>query len=220
MTAERGLLAVLGGTFDPIHFGHLRLAQEAAEALGAAEVHIVPAGTPPHRWEPVASPEHRAEMVRRAIAGNPLFRLDLSELERGGKSYSVDTVAALRAQAGAQRPICLLMGADAFLGLETWHCWRELFTLAHLVVAHRPGFDFGSFERNLPPELQGEFEARWIEHAEALAQRPAGCIRLQPITPLDISSTAIRRALKTGRSPRYLLPDVVLDYIRSNSLYL
>jgi nicotinate-nucleotide adenylyltransferase len=131
-------VGVLGGTFDPIHFAHLRLAQELAAAIGLAKVLFIPAGTPPHRGTPFVSAGHRREMVRIAIEGNALFELDERELHRDGPSYSFDTLTGLRAELG-RRPLCLLLGADAFAALTTWHRWEELFELAHLVVAHRPG---------------------------------------------------------------------------------
>lgn len=217
MTAPIG---ILGGTFDPIHFGHLRLAQELGEQLQLTEVRVVPGGNPPHRSTPAVPAEHRAQMVRLAVAGNPLFVFDDRELKRAGPSYTVDTLAELRAEAGARRPLTLLMGADAFPALTAWHRWRELFEFAHIVVAHRPGFRIDGWIEDMPPALAHEYAARRVEQSAALHLAPAGAVLVTPITALDISATAIRQALRARRSPRYLLPDAVLDYIRANQLYL
>jgi nicotinate-nucleotide adenylyltransferase len=164
--------------------------------------------------------EHRAQMVRLATSGNPLFVFDDRELKRTGPSYTVDTLGELRAEHGPRRPLALLMGADAFLGLTAWRNWRELFELAHIVVAHRPGFRVDGWIDDMPPALAHEYAARRVDQALALHLTPAGAVFVTPITALDISATAIRATLRAGRSPRYLLPDAVLDYIRSNQLYL
>jgi len=217
MTAPIG---ILGGTFDPVHYGHLRLAQELGEQLQLTEVRVIPGGTPPHRSTPAVAAEHRAQMVKLATSGNPLFVFDDRELKRTGPSYTVDTLAELRAESGPRRPLALLMGADAFLGLTAWHRWRELFELAHLVIAHRPGFKVDGWIDDMPPVLAHEYAARRVDQALALHLTPAGAVFVTPITALDISATAIRKTLRACRTPRYLLPDAVLDYIRSNHLYL
>lgn len=217
MTSPTG---ILGGTFDPVHFGHLRLAQELAEGLGLREVRFVPAGAPPHRTPPFASPQQRLEMVRLGLAGNPLFRLDEREISKPTPCYTVETLLDLRRELGVAQPLCLFMGADAFLGLSTWHRWRELFELAHIAVAQRPGFS--SLTRaaaTMPPELRNELNQRLVNEPEALRGAPAGAVIVQPVTALDISATQIRQALAAGFNPRYLLPDAVLDYIRTNGLY-
>ncbi len=203
-----------------MHYGHLRLAQELGEQLQLSEVRVIPGGTPPHRASPVVAPEHRAQMVRLAISGNPLFVFDDRELKRAGPSYTVDTLGELRAEHGPRQPLALLMGADAFPGLTAWHNWRELFELAHIVVAHRPGFRVDGWIDDMPAPLAHEYAARRVDQALALHLTPAGAVFVTPITALDISATAIRTALRAGRSPRYLLPDAVLDYIRANQLYL
>ena len=199
-------IGVLGGTFDPIHFGHLRLAQEAAGALRLAAVRFVPSGTPPHRGAPAVSAERRLEMVRLAIEPNPAFVLDDRELRRAGPGYTVDTLAELRRELGDAAALCLLVGADAFLDLATWSRWHELFNLAHIVVAHRPGYPVDTWQNHMPQPL-------------AVHLAPAGGIVVVPIAALDISSTRIRQCLRSGTSPRYLLPDSVLDYIERNALY-
>ena len=206
-------VGILGGTFDPIHFGHLRMAQELYEALALAQVRFIPAATPPHRTQPRTDSAHRSEMVRCAIAGNSAFGLDLRELERAGPSFSFDTLSELRAELGESVPLCLMIGSDAFLGLDTWHRWRELTTLAHIVVAHRPGAT--PHESSMTPALLEEWQANPAE----LHALPCGKMLLHPITALDISASAIRNALMSGHSPRYLLPDAVLDYIDTHHLY-
>lgn len=212
-------VGILGGTFDPVHFGHLRLAQEVAEALHLAEVRFVPAGAPPHRAAPGPAPAQRLAMVRRAVAGNPLFSVDEREVNRAGPSYMVDTLGALRAELGAVRPICLLLGADAFVELATWHRWHELFNLAHVVVAHRPGFPAETWSQRMLLPLAREYEARLLQQPLSVHLSPAGGIVAQPIAALDISASMIRASLVNGASPRYLLPDSVLDYIHDNHLY-
>jgi nicotinate-nucleotide adenylyltransferase len=212
-------IGILGGTFDPIHLGHLRLAQELGEALRLAEVRLIPTGTPPHRPAPQASADHRLAMVQRAIAGNPLLTLDDREITQPGSGYTVDTLTALRREIGPIQPLCLLVGADAFLDLATWYHWQELFGLAHIVAAHRPGFPIQTWSQRMPLPLAREYEARHMEQPLAVHLSPAGGIVAQSIAALDIAATRIRSALATGASPRYLLPDSVLDYIQTHNLY-
>jgi nicotinate-nucleotide adenylyltransferase len=208
-------IGIFGGTFDPIHYGHLRLAEELAEALNLAEVRIIPAGQPPHRTVPRTPARHRLEMARLAIADNPRFRLDEREVQQARASYTVDTLSALRAELGAEQPLWLLMGADAFLGLTTWKEWQRLFELAHIAVAHRPGYRLAQSDA-LNDGLRQELERRQVAGAP---DTPAGCVLLRPITQLDIAATDIRARLQDGRSVRYLIPDSVLDYIQKNHLY-
>ncbi|MDQ1315879.1 MAG: putative nicotinate-nucleotide adenylyltransferase [Pseudomonadota bacterium] len=209
-------IGVFGGTFDPIHFGHLRLAEEMAEGLGLGRVRFIPAGQPPHRGAPRTAASHRLEMVRRAIAGNPCFEVDAREVASPNPSYTVDTLTALRAELGSEQPLWLLLGADAFLGLPAWHEWRRLFQLANIAVAARPGarlLQSGS----MPDELKHEVSRR--QQASGSASGPAGSVLLRQMTPLDISATAIRDTLARQGSARYLLPDAVLDYIHEQQLY-
>lgn len=206
----------MGGTFDPIHYGHLRLAEEMAEAVGLARVLFIPAGQPPHRGPPRTAALHRLEMVRRAVAGNPRFEADTREVDSPRPSYTVDTLTALRAELGNARPLWLLTGADAFLGLPTWHEWEHLFGLANIVVAARPGARLLEPDA-LPDTLREAVSCRLV--ADASGAGPAGSVLLRPMTSLDISATAIRDTLGRGRSARYLLPDAVLDYIHEHHLY-
>lgn len=210
-------IGILGGTFNPIHFGHLRMAQELGEGLELAEVRLIPAGIPPHRDQPAISAQQRLEMVRLGLGDNPLLRLDKREIFKQTPCYTTETLAELRRELGSEQPLCLLMGADAFRGLPTWYHWRELFDLAHIVVAHRPGFNWAE---GLPGELHEELKKRLYHDVKILHRATAGTIVNHPVTALDISSTRIRALLRQGLSLRYLLPDAVSDYIFANNLYL
>lgn len=212
-------IGLFGGTFDPVHLGHLRLAEELGEALGLAEVRFLPAGTPPHRSPPAASATDRLAMVALAIASNPRFKLDAHEIHKTEPCYMVDTLAALRAELGSQRPLTLFLGADAFLGLATWHEWRRLFRLAHLAVAQRPGFAVADRQGTMPPALRAELADRYTDRGDDLHSAPAGRIFLYQITQLDIAASHIRALVAAGRSVRYLVPDAVLDYIERHRLY-
>jgi nicotinate-nucleotide adenylyltransferase len=213
-------IGLLGGTFDPIHFGHLRLAEEMGELLGLDEVRILPAGRPPHRGKPRATSRDRLEMARLAVAGNPRFVLDVREINKASPSYSVETLTALRREFPAATPLILFMGGDAFMGLTTWHRWEELLDLAHLAVAHRPGFSSAVWEDALPESLRRLLATRRCEQPADLMAKPAGLIHLQAITQLDISASQIRERVLRGKSLRYLLPDSVIEYINEHRLYV
>lgn len=206
----------MGGTFDPVHFGHLRLAQEAAEILGLERVRWVPAGRPWHRSQPKAPAKHRLEMVRLAIRKNGLFELDDAEIRQTAPGYTVETLERLRAKFGDVRPLVLLLGTDAFRGLTTWERWRDLFELAHIFVAQRPGHSLTP--GGMPAALASEWRRR-AGTPDALRARPAGSVVTYGTTALDISASAIRAHFAQTRSPRYLLPSVVLDYIQAHRLY-
>lgn len=211
---------ILGGTFDPIHFGHLRLAQEALEQCGLAAVRFIPAGTPPHRSPPNASAVHRLAMTRLAVQGNPAFILDEREIELTRPCYSVDTLASLRAELGAAAPLCLLLGGDAFLLLHTWHEWKRLFALAHIVVMQRAGgAPLGNAMSGADQALQAEYRERLAPGPAALRETPAGKILVVDMPALEISATDIRNRCAEGRSIRYLVPDAVADYIERSRLY-
>jgi nicotinate-nucleotide adenylyltransferase len=241
-------LGLFGGTFDPPHIGHLRLAIEAREALGLAEVCLIPAGNPPLRDAPQGAAMHRLAMVQRAIAGLPGFSVDPGEVHEAAQpSYTVATLERQRRLHGPARPLVLLLGADAFSRLESWHRWRELFGLAHIAVATRPGHDLATRQDTpkvgadslcvpgtplcLPPKgnprqtesgqvtaLAAEFRARQGSAAD-LTATPAGRVVPFAITALEISATAIRDRLARGASVRHLVPDPVLDYIDSHPIY-
>jgi len=211
---NQAVIAVLGGTFDPVHFGHLRVALEVQERISCAEVRFVPCSMPPHRPPPVASVEQRLEMLRLATLAASEFTVDQRELRRTGPSYTVDTLASLRDE-GATKPLVLIIGMDAFVALDTWHEWRRLTEYAHLIVVERPGTacpDTGPLAAMLRERLT-------TDPAE-LHGAPAGRILLCSTTHLDISATAIRAMVAADRSPRYLIPDVVFDYIRKERLYV
>jgi nicotinate-nucleotide adenylyltransferase len=216
---ERAPLGLFGGTFDPVHFGHLRLAEEAADTLGLAGVRWIPAGRPALRESPKVSATQRLEMVRLAIAGNPRFELDAAEVEAAQPSYTVPTLERLRQPeiCGARRPLVLLVGADAFAGMAGWHRWEHIFELAHVAVAHRPGYPVDA--DHLPPTLATAYRERFCDSPSALADAPAGRIATFAMTQLDISATRIRTLLSKGLSTRFLMPDALIDYIQNNHFY-
>jgi nicotinate-nucleotide adenylyltransferase len=211
-------IGILGGTFDPVHHGHLRLAEEAAEACALERVLLIPAASPNLRAAPATPAQHRLAMVRLAAQSNPRLDVDAREIARPGTSYTVDTLRELRADMGAERPLGLLLGADAFLRLPAWSRWRELFGLAHVVVAARPGYDLAAHAR-AAGEIAGEWQNRHIDNPRALAARPAGSIARIDIPLLEISATDLRARMSRGASVRYLLPDAVVDYIAAHRLY-
>src|SRR5690349_3461011 len=188
-------LAILGGTFDPVHIAHLAVAWEASELLDA-EVRLMPASVPPHRSPPIADATTRVAMLRAALSGQERLGLDTRELARGGPSYTIDTLAELRAEEG-DRPIVLLLGVDAFTGLPGWHRWHALFEVAHIGVLSRPGV-----ARDWPAPLAEEVAARMVADPRQLHGQPAGWIVELEVTPLDISATRVRHLLAEGRDPR------------------
>ena len=206
-------MGVFGGTFDPVHYGHLRTAFEMLQALRFDEVRFMPCGLPPHRGRTYASADQRLAMVRAATDGLPGFVVDDRELRREGPSYSVDTLRELRAEY-ATRPLALMIGMDAFLGLTGWHRWQAILDLAHIVVAHRPGWrapDMGPL---------GELLAdRGTHRIDDLHGTPGGRIFIHDVTQLEISSTEIRELVAAGRDPRFLLPDAVRELIGESGCY-
>ncbi|MCP4696536.1 MAG: nicotinate-nucleotide adenylyltransferase [Gammaproteobacteria bacterium] len=207
------MIGILGGTFDPVHHGHLRLAVEIRERLELTEMRLIPAARPPHRGSPAVNADMRLAMLRAAVRDTKGLTVDDRELRRIGPSYMADTLAELRAEY-ADTPLCFVLGMDAFRELPSWHAWESLITLAHLVVAYRPNAnmalgdtmrDFVSVYRTQAPRL--------------LRRQPFGAVFMQEIPALAISATEIRASLATGKEPRYLLPDAVLRIIRANRLY-
>lgn len=213
MAGSSTAIGILGGTFDPIHYGHLRPALEVQEALALAEIRFVPCRIPAHRGPPAITAEQRLELVRLATVGQPGFVVDDRELRRPGTSYMVDTLSSLRAEF-ANVPLCLLVGGDAFRELPTWHRWQELVRLAHLVVMQRPGASL-----DLPPTLNAFIAPRLARDVAALHRSPAGSVLFQPVTQLAISATRIRTLLASGQAARYLLPDAVLVAIHERAWY-
>ncbi len=205
-------IGILGGTFDPIHYGHLRPALEVLETLDLAEIRFVPCRVPAHRGSPQITAGQRLALARLATVGQPGFLVDDRELRREGPSYMVETLASLREDFG-DVPLCLIVGADAFGELHTWHRWRELSQFAHIVVMQRPGLP-----KPFVPVLE-EFIAPRKVDAATLRRQLAGGILFQPVTQLDISATYIRALLARGQSPRFLLPEAVLACIHERALY-
>ena len=206
-------LGIFGGTFDPIHYGHLRTAFELLQTLQFDEVRFVPCGDPPHRGLTYAPAALRLEMVRLATRDEPGFVVDDRELQRPGPSYTVDTLASLRAEFPGHS-LCLITGMDAFLGLPTWRRWDEILHFAHIVVAHRPGW-------RAPQEgpLGALLEYHGTESAGDLQGRPRGNIFVHEVTQLEIASTGIRSLVGGGYDPRYLMPDSVRDLLLESSCY-
>lgn len=206
-------VAVFGGTFDPVHYGHLRAALEAMEMLGLEELRMMPAGDPPHRADTVATAGQRLEMLQLAVRACPGLRVDDREVRRSGPSFMVDTLSEIRGEVG-EAPLLLLIGQDAANALDSWHRWRDLFALAHLVVMRRPDAHF-----QCRGELRGELDTRRVDQAARLHQSAAGCVVTLEITQLDISSTFIRELIAGGRSARFLMPEEVIGYILQRQLY-
>jgi len=209
-------IGILGGTFDPIHNGHLRLAIEALEQCRLGEVHFIPGGTPPHRSAPKASATDRLHMVQLAVHNNPAFLADQRETYRTDACYTVDTLTELRAEFGSQQSLCLLLGSDAFAQLHTWHRWRELFELAHIVVMQRPGQPLGNTLAKADPALLQEYTARLAPSAKVLHESPAGHIVVLNIPALEISATDIRQRCVEGKNIHSLVPDAVAHFIHNN----
>jgi len=206
-------IGIFGGTFDPIHYGHLRTALELKVLLDLGTVHFVPCANPPHRTMPMTDGRLRLRMVEAAIRGEAGFVADDRELTRAGVSYTIDTLQSFRAElAGAS--LCLLLGMDAFLGLPEWHRWQELTTLAHIVVAHRPGW-----QAPTAGVLGALLKERGARDVAELAILPAGRIHVQPVTQLEISSTDLRDSLRARRDPQFLVPDSVREIILDTECY-
>jgi nicotinate-nucleotide adenylyltransferase len=209
---------VFGGTFDPIHLAHLRCAEEARERLQLDEVLFVPAGDPPHKTRRITPAVHRLAMVRLATAGNPAFRASAIEVDRGGRSYTVDTLRALRARLRNGGALTLLIGLDAFREIGTWKEYRSLFALADVAVWTRPPHRIGSIRALLPVAARADF--CYGREQTTLRHRTGNQIRILTVTALDVSASAIRLRLRRGRSIRYLVPPAVERYLSRHRLYL
>ncbi|MCA0893055.1 nicotinate-nucleotide adenylyltransferase [Microbulbifer agarilyticus] len=206
-------LALFGGTFDPIHFGHLRMALELKQSLGFDEMRLLPSHQPAHRAAPGVTAEKRRDMLALALEDCPELVLDIRELLRAGPTYTVDTLEELRGELGTELSISFCMGMDSLLGLPSWHRWQRLLELAHLVVVARPGWEIPA-----SGQVADLLAAQRGELAD-IQQQPAGKILVQEQRLLPISATDIRNQLHSGRSPQFLLPERVLDYIQSQGLY-
>ena len=213
------LTGIYGGTFDPIHYGHLRIGEELTGTLQLNRLYFLPAGHPRLRNIPVVTGEHRLAMLREAIHGNAGFLLDDREIKRSGETYSVESLREIRQECGKNERICFIMGVDAFVKLPDWYRWRELFELCHLVVVGRPGYALITDQSCLSSELSEVLRNRRADRVDDLKNTPSGLIFITSTTLLDISSTKIRALITSGGSARYLLPDSVLNYISAHGLY-
>lgn len=210
------LVGIFGGTFNPIHFGHLRMAQELASVLAMDEVKFIPSANPPHKDNVMVSAEHRSAMVKLAIADNPLFSLDELELNREGPSYTIDTLVSLRESLGQDTSLCLMMGSDAFVNLNTWYRWQELLDYAHIVLVQRPS---AQPQEALPTEVEALLRDHYTDQHADLANENSGGIIMQSITGQDISATGVRGMFGCGESVRYLVHDEVGSYVQQHHLY-
>jgi len=206
-------IGLFGGTFDPLHYGHLRTAFELWQALRLSEVRFMPTGSPPHREQPHVPAQLRLAMVQAAVADQSAFVVDDREVRRTGVSYSVDTLTELR-QEYPERSLCLLLGMDAFLGLPNWHRWRELLDLAHVIVAHRPGWRAPTMG-----PLGEVMVDRGTGSVRDLHEQRGGRIYVHAVTQLEISSTDLRQLIAAGHDPRYLVPEEVRRIIRETKCY-
>ena len=217
--AIKSSIGVLGGTFDPIHFAHLRLAEEVAEAFMLNTVRLIPSANPPHRITPSAPAEDRLKMVELALdRANKKLVPDGRELNRVGKSYMVDTLKQLRTE-HPNASISLILGTDAFIELMTWHEWQQLFSLANIIVASRPNLPLSELETNLEKKLASEYETRKRHDRDLLHSSKNGLIFTYEFTSLEVSGTSLRRRIQHKQSLKYLLPDNVINYIQNHNLY-
>lgn len=205
------MIGLIGGTFDPIHFGHLRTALEIAEQLSLEEVRFIPSAIPPHRWQPEASAMLRLDMVKLAIKDESIFTIDDREYKREGASYTIDTLKSIRKELDVDTPLCMIIGLDAFQSFTQWHDWQGILENCHLVVSSRPGYQHLESEEWLDNRLTNKIEE--------LHKEKAGLIYFANVTQLDISATFIRKQLSSGTSSRYLTTNSVYNYILRNKLY-
>jgi nicotinate-nucleotide adenylyltransferase len=208
----------MGGTFNPIHFGHLRAAEEVAESLRLEQMIFIPAAKPPHKSEvEVVSFDHRWHMMELAIEGNPLFVLSDLEYQRPGISYSVETLTQLSKERGGSEELYFVLGLDAFLELQTWKSYRELFSLCHFIVVARPGFSPESLDAMLTTQVSDRYSLDI--QVQGYRHPSLHTVYYREVTLLDISSSAIRKLLAEGGTVRYLLPEKVEEYIQQQRLY-
>jgi nicotinate-nucleotide adenylyltransferase len=205
------MIGIYGGTFDPVHYGHLRTAVEVHEFFSLDEVRLTPCAQPPHREMPLTSAEMRLNMLTLAASNQSGLIIDRRELDREGYSYTVDTLRSLRVEM-PDESLFLLIGTDAFSDLSSWHQWQQLFDYAHVIVVTRPSYE--------SPALSDFLSSKFTHDREDLACQKAGCLFFYAVTQLDISATQIRAKVKKGLSTHFLLPDNVIEYIEANKLYL
>lgn len=207
------MIGIYGGTFDPIHFGHLRSALDVAEQLGLSKVLMIPSAQPPHRETPVVSVEHRWQMLQLALEGQQLMVADDREIQRKGPSYTYDTLTELRQEYNGEA-LCLIQGGDVFQKLHTWHRWQELLDLTHIVVMRRAG------ENVLWDALVEKRYSQCLTNDKTeLESKAAGKIIELDVVPLSISATQIRNKILMNEKIKYLLPDNVLAHIDKHKLY-
>jgi len=212
MTSNR-MVGIFGGTFDPVHYGHLRAAVEAMEQLSLTGLRLLPAGTPPHRSSTYAVAEHRLAMLKLALEKHPDLWADDREINRAGFSYMVDTLQEIRGEAEGDS-LLLMIGQDAANSLDSWHEWQQLFEFAHIVIMRRP-----ESRHIYSGELFEQIQPRLVDTVNSLAEQPAGLVLPLEVTQLAISSTGIRQLIRAGSSTRFLLPDAVIEYIHTHGLY-
>jgi nicotinate-nucleotide adenylyltransferase len=221
MTGPQERIGILGGTFNPVHVGHLRAAEEVVEALGLERMLFVPSSSPPHKsagpLDPIASPEQRLEWLRLATRDNPHFEVDALEIERGGASFSVETLTAIGARIAPERPV-FTIGQDAFVEVDSWREPERLFELASFAVITRPPVELVSLSDWMPRCIQGSMET---EQGGLVAHHKSAptWIRLVDVPGLDVSSSDIRLRLREGRSVRYLLPASVQEAVEKSGTY-
>lgn len=213
--SEKKGIAVLGGTFDPVHIGHLRSAIEVREKLRVDKVKLIPSWQPPHRDTPGATPDQRLEMLRRCTKGIDFLDVDDREILRGGMSYSIDTLKSIRAELYDDVPLIMVLGLDAFQLLDEWHEWQQLLDYAHIAVLTRPGADEGALRKELADFSQEKF----VENPLCLHNGGSGMICRLTLTQLEVSSSEVREIFRSGRSPAYIVPGEVIAYIHENGLY-
>lgn len=213
------LIGIYGGTFDPIHYGHLRIAEELLDMISLKRIIFVPTGAPRLRAAPVAARNHRSNMVYLAIRDNSMFSLDEREVNRPGISTTIESLREYRCELGDRTALCFILGMDAFVKINHWHHWHELFNLCHMIIVARPGYLPISDQQYLPADIKKEFISRRVLNANDLELQTCGFIYAAPTTLLEISASHIRSLINSGKSIRYLLPEIVSDYIKSNCLY-
>lgn len=213
------LIGIYGGTFDPIHYGHLRIAEELLDMTNLKRIIFVPSGAPRLRAAPIAARNHRSNMVHLAIRDNSTFSLDEREVNRPGISTSIETLQEYQCELGNSSALCFILGMDAFIKINQWHNWHELFSLCHMIIVPRPGYVPINDYQNLPTDIKKEFVTRRVLDADDLELQTSGFIYTAQTSLLEISASHIRSLVNAGKSIRYLLPDNVSDYIKSNCLY-
>lgn len=205
------MIGIIGGTFDPIHFGHLRPALELSELLSMDELRFIPSAKPPHRWQPNASAEHRLAMVKLAIQGVDNFKVDDREYYREGSSYTVDTLVSIRQEIGDKEPLCMLIGMDAFEYFEKWRDWQKIIELAHIVISPRPSY------KRVP--TKDWMKNKITDSLHELHNTPAGKLYFADVSQLELSATYLRKQQLEGKSLRYATPLNVNEYIKQHKLY-